>query len=54
MLIICPAKEAEITKIVCPKCREKVPRIGMEKGSRIDGLTFKCRRCGNLWRIKTE
>lgn len=54
MLKISPTTESEITKIVCPKCREKLARVGIEKGSRIEGLTFRCRRCGNLWSVKTE
>ena len=54
MLFIYPAEESEITKILCPKCKERVPRIGFVKGSKIEGLTFRCKRCGNLWRVKTE
>lgn len=54
MFLITPTVESEITKIVCPHCKEKVPRIGIEKGSKISGLTFKCRKCGKLWTVKTE
>lgn len=51
MYDIRPAKESEITKIVCPDCRERLPRIGLLKDSNIKGLTFKCGRCGKLWEV---
>lgn len=54
MLKITPTVESDVTKIVCPHCHEKVPRIGIPKGSKISCLTFKCRKCGNLWEVKTE
>ena len=54
MFTITPAKESEVTKLVCPHCHEKVPRIGIKKDSKLEGLTFKCRRCGLLWEVKTE
>ena len=54
MLLIAPTMESEITKIVCPHCNEKVQRIGIKKGSNIQGLTFKCRRCGKLWEVTTK
>lgn len=54
MLLIAPTMESEITKIVCPHCNEKVPRFGIKKGSNIQGLTFKCRRCGKLWEVTTK
>lgn len=55
MLSITPAAEnTEITHIVCPHCKEKLPRVGLQKSSKIDGFTFKCRKCGKLWSVKTE
>lgn len=54
MLHITPAQGAAITKIMCPGCNEKIPRIGLLPGSKIEGLTFKCKRCGALWEVKTE
>ena len=54
MLKIVPTDVSDITKVVCPHCRERVPRIGIKKNSRIDGLTFRCRKCGKLWEIITE
>ena len=54
MLTITSAQESEVTRLVCPNCHEKVARIGIKKGSKLHGLTFKCRRCGLLWEVKTE
>jgi hypothetical protein len=54
MLTITPAPGAAITKIICPACNEKVPRLGLLPGSKVEGLTFKCKRCGALWEVKTE
>ena len=44
-------KATEFTKLVCPKCNERVQRIVLAKGSRIDGLKFKCKKCGEFWRV---
>ncbi len=54
MLTITPTEEKPITRLVCPKCREKVPRIGLTKDSKIEGLTFKCKRCGTFWKVKSS
>ncbi len=54
MFNIIPAEETEITKIVCPDCKERVPKIGIKKDSTIKGLTFRCRRCGKLWEVQAE
>lgn len=53
-IIITPTERQEITKIVCPDCKEKVKGVGLLKDSKIDGLTFKCNRCKKLWSIKSE
>lgn len=53
-LKIIPAEKQEITRIVCPACKEKIRGVGLLKESRIDGLTFKCNRCRNLWSVKSE
>ena len=53
-LIITPCEKQEITKIVCPMCKERVRQVGLLKGSKIDGLTFSCKRCDNLWKVKSE
>lgn len=43
----------EVTKLVCPECGEKVKQIGLRKDSTIDGLSFKCKRCGEYFEVKT-
>ena len=53
-LTIIPAKKQDITKIVCPDCKERLRNVGLKKESKIDGLTFKCNRCDKLWEIKSE
>lgn len=55
MLYIMPEEEqSEITHIVCPQCKEKLSRVGLKKNSKVHGFTFKCRKCGKLWSVKTE
>lgn len=54
MLKIEPIEQSEITRLVCPACKEKVPRVGLLKRSKIIGLSFKCRKCGRIWEAKTE
>ena len=49
-----PVKATEFTKLVCPKCNERVQRIVLAKGSRVDGLKFKCKKCGEFWKVKSE
>ena len=53
-ITITRAQKNEITKIVCPDCNEKVRFVGLLKESKIEGLTFKCKRCGELWAVKSE
>ena len=53
MLIVIPAEASEVTRLKCPECKEKLPLVGVKKDSRIDGLCFKCKRCGALWSVKT-
>ena len=43
----------EVTKIACPACGERVKQIGLRKDSVIDGLSFKCKKCGMFWEVKT-
>lgn len=54
MIHIVPATESAVTKLVCPHCHEKVPRVAIKKGSKVEGLTFRCRKCSKLWEVKTE
>lgn len=57
MLTYTPSKTVktqDITRLACPQCGEKVQRIVLAKGSKISGLSFKCKRCGNFWNVTTE
>ena len=54
MLKITPIGESKVTRIKCPRCREKLPRIGLLEGSKIDGLSFTCKKCGERWKVSTE
>ena len=51
---ITETEKKEITKLVCPNCNEKLRFVGLLKESKIKGLTFKCKRCGKLWSVKSE
>lgn len=44
---------SEMTRIVCP-CGAKVRRLGLRKGSRVEGLTFLCDKCGKVYEVTTE
>jgi len=44
----------EITRIVCPDCGEKLRGVGLEKDSKIQGLVFRCKRCGAYKCVTTE
>jgi transposase-like protein len=52
-LQIIPTDKTDVTKIVCPACGERVKQIGLRKGSIIEGLSFKCKKCGTYWEVKT-
>lgn len=54
MLEIKPSSEKDVTKLACPECGEKIPRVGLEKNSEIKGLAFKCRKCGQFWSVTTK
>ena len=53
-IVMKPTEKQEITRLHCPACAEKVRGIGLLKGSHIEGLTFKCKRCGKFFSVKTE
>ena len=53
-LSIQPAERSDVKHIYCPACGEKLRGVGIAKDSRIFGLSFKCRKCGKLWSVKTE
>ena len=44
----------EITKIVCPDCGERLKGVGLLKNSKIEGLTFRCKRCAQIWEVQTD
>ena len=49
---IVPSKEQSVRRIACPFCEEKIKGIGVLPGGSIDGLAFKCKRCGKFWEVK--
>lgn len=53
-ILIKKTDRKDYTKIVCPECGERVKGVGLLKNSKVDGLTFKCKRCGQAWTLKTE
>lgn len=53
-ITITPTEKQKITRIVCPACNVKVHYVGLFKESKIEGLVFKCKRCGKFWTVKSE
>lgn len=53
MIEYTPAEPGEITRIICPCCGTKLPRVGLQKDSKVEGLTFTCGKCGTLHKVKT-
>ena len=53
-MIVIETIEKPVKRITCPSCHEKIKGVGLIPGSHINGLTFKCRRCGKLWEIKED
>lgn len=54
MVKITKIESTLITPIKCPCCGAKVPRVGLLPESKIEGLSFRCKRCGELWKVKAE
>lgn len=52
-ILITPAEEQEVTKLICRKCGQRVNGVGLAKNSKIDGLLFRCKRCGERNAVKT-
>ena len=44
---------AKVRRIICPKCGERVPRLGLLENSEVKGLTFKCNKCKDLWEVES-
>lgn len=38
----------KVSAIHCYSCGEKFPRLGLLPNSDVNGLTFRCKRCGEL------
>ncbi len=55
MLKITPIEATQqVTKLSCPCCNERVPQVALTSGSKIEGLTFKCKRCGKYFSVTTK
>lgn len=48
MLKIEKTEATKVSAIYCCACRGKIPRVGLLPGSTINGLTIKCKHCGEL------
>ena len=53
-IIVKKTDRKDITKIVCPFCRDRLRGIVLFKDSHIDGLGVKCKRCLTDLEVKTE
>ena len=52
-IIVKRSEKKELTKISCSECGERVRGVGLEKKSRVDGLCFKCKKCGLFNEVKS-
>jgi predicted RNA-binding Zn-ribbon protein involved in translation (DUF1610 family) len=52
-IIVKRSDKKDLAKVSCSGCGERVHGIGLEKGSRIVGLCFKCKKCGLFNEVKT-
>ena len=46
--------KGEITRIICPDCGERVRNVVLLKNSHVDGLEFRCHRCGAFMSVSTD
>ena len=53
-IIMKKTERKDFTKLKCPDCGERVKNVGILKESKIEGLTFKCKKCDSTWSVKTE
>ena len=53
-ITIFATEHADVTKLACKACGEKVKGVGLLPHSCIRGLSFKCRRCGRLWEVNAS
>jgi uncharacterized Zn finger protein len=54
MLEIIPTEASAVKRIACPQCGEKLPRVGLKRDSHIEGLTFRCGKCGTMLEVKSK
>ena len=54
MLEIIPTEASAVKRIACPQCGEKLPRVGLKRDSHIEGLTFRCGKCGTMNEVKSK
>lgn len=54
MVKITSYETEKLKRLFCPCCHERVPRVGIIEGSKIDGLTFECKKCRRKFLVKTE
>ena len=48
------AEKTELTRLICPICGEKARGVALRKDSRVDGLMFHCRKCGEHLTVTTK
>ncbi len=53
-LEITNCQREEMTRVICPDCGEWVRGIWLLKSSRIEGLIFRCSRCGAHKKVRAE
>jgi predicted RNA-binding Zn-ribbon protein involved in translation (DUF1610 family) len=54
MITLKKTDRKDIVKIKCPDCGERLSNVALFRESKIEGLTFKCKKCATAWEIKTE
>ncbi len=54
MIEIIPTEDSAVKRIACPQCVEKLPRVGLKRDSHIEGLTFRCGKCGTMHEVKSK
>ena len=48
------AERSEIVRLVCPHCGERVKSVGLLRDSKVSGLTFRCKKCQEIWEVTTK
>lgn len=54
MLEITPTEASAVKRLQCATCGEKLPRVGLKKDSHVEGLTFRCGKCGTVNDVKSK